>query len=136
MPYCPNNQCGEFVGSANFCPKCGRQMPDEGARNIKLQPGKFAGAPVPGASTGGTTFTSSRKTTKTTSFVERKPDKKGPTEGVAVNKKSAGGAVKTWMPESKAAREKLSDKMADKVLGGLADLDLPGKKKKKPAWKK
>eukprot|EP00466_Bigelowiella_natans_P003273 jgi/Bigna1/142650/aug1.72_g17358 len=60
-------------------------------------------------------------------------DKKGPKEGVPLNKKASGGTVRTWMPSSKTERDKLSDKMADKVLGNLSDLDLPGKKKKVPS---
>eukprot|EP00468_Gymnochlora_sp_CCMP2014_P003791 CAMPEP_0167759296 /NCGR_PEP_ID=MMETSP0110_2-20121227/10942_1 /TAXON_ID=629695 /ORGANISM="Gymnochlora sp., Strain CCMP2014" /LENGTH=119 /DNA_ID=CAMNT_0007645661 /DNA_START=145 /DNA_END=504 /DNA_ORIENTATION=+ len=114
-------------------------MPVEGEGKGKmLASKKFAGGKVQGATIGNAptfSMTNTPVTTTTTTVTwTNKPDAKGPKEGVGVNKKAAGGAVNTWMPETKAEREKLSDKMADRVLGGLADLDLPGKKKKRPAW--
>mmetsp|Transcript_36930 Transcript_36930/g.68170 ORF Transcript_36930/g.68170 Transcript_36930/m.68170 type:complete len:105 (-) Transcript_36930:129-443(-) len=98
-------------------------MPEEKAEGKLINPKQFGGK-----------FTQKPTTTTTVTEVQLKPDKNGPTEGVGVNKKATGGSVKTWMPTSKEEREKLSDAMADKVLGNLSALDIP--KKTKPSWMK
>lgn len=61
--------------------------------------------------------------------------KGGPKSGVNVNSRAKGGQVRTFMPKDAKEREKLSDKLADRVLGNLSDLDLPGKKVKR-SWKR
>jgi len=110
-------------------------MAKSGGSELKLTPEKFGkqdkAHQVSGENSNGTSIKGA-----VSSSNGSPNDMKGPREGVPLNQKASGGTVRTWMPSSKTERDKLSDKMADKVLGNLSDLDLPGKKKKKPHWRK